>query len=155
VIIETKAFMVEFQGLLAAYEEAARLATMEAALVVQRSIQQKLTVSSAGSDHKGTRKSAPPSAPGTPPRLHTGSLRRSVRVKGGRIGYPAGGFEAQGYGAEIGPTIVYARIQELGGYAGKNHASYLPPRPYVEPAFVNVAPQLAEIYRRKWAEVAP
>jgi phage gpG-like protein len=30
--------------------------------------------------------------------------------------------------------VVYSRIQELGGRTGRNHATYLPPRPYMRPA---------------------
>lgn len=64
-----------------------------------------------------------PSAPGEPPSLVTGQLRRSVVMK------PKGRAHVQ-----VGATTVYARIQELGGDAGRNHASHLPPRPYLAPA---------------------
>lgn len=36
----------------------------------------------------------------------------------------------QGYDVAVGPTRRYARIQELGGWCGKNHRTHLPPRPY-------------------------
>jgi phage gpG-like protein len=64
-----------------------------------------------------------PSQPGQPPSLVTGQLRRSV------VMVPKGRAHVQ-----VGATTVYARIHELGGNAGRNHASYLPPRPYLKPA---------------------
>ena len=68
-----------------------------------------------------------PSPPGSPPALIGGALRRSVMtVPGDMSGYRAS--------VQVGGTIVYARIQELGGRAGRNHASLLPPRPYLRPA---------------------
>lgn len=64
------------------------------------------------------------SPPGQPPALVGGHLRSSFRTE--HLGP---------YRTRLGPTAVYARIQELGGWAGRNHASYLPPRPYFTPAF--------------------
>lgn len=36
--------------------------------------------------------------------------------------------------ATWGSATPYARIQEYGGHTGRNHASYIPPRPYLKPA---------------------
>lgn len=61
-----------------------------------------------------------PSAPGEPPSMVSGALSRKVVVKRlvpGRI--------------QVGSTVVYARIQELGGVAG--HGAQLPARPYLKP----------------------
>jgi hypothetical protein len=70
---------------------------------------------------------ATPSPPGEPPALVTGTLRRSVTMRG-----PAGrGGVAE---TQVGGTVIYARIQEMGGQAGRGHASTLPPRPYLKPA---------------------
>jgi len=80
-----------------------------------------------------TRKTHPPgtltpSLPGEPPALITGNLRRSAQDRAPqRIG------RAIWEGA-LRMTAVYARIQELGGWAGRDHASHLPPRPYIAPA---------------------
>lgn len=67
------------------------------------------------------------SPPGNPPSLISGALRGSV--------YPdppiTRGFRSS---IKVGGRTVYARIQELGGWAGRNHASHLPPRPYLSPA---------------------
>ena len=67
------------------------------------------------------------SPPGEPPALVSGALRGSVRPE------PpvASGPRAE---VTVGGTVIYARIQELGGRAGRNHASVLPPRPYLKPA---------------------
>jgi phage gpG-like protein len=67
------------------------------------------------------------SPPGEPPALVSGDLRRSVRMT------PPASSGARS-AVVVGGTVVYARIQELGGWAGRNHASYLPPRPYLKPA---------------------
>jgi phage gpG-like protein len=75
------------------------------------------------SDH--ARGTPTPSSPGEPPSLITGQLRRSVIM------------EPKGPGhVRVGATTVYARIQEFGGDAGKDHASHLPPRPYLRPALL-------------------
>jgi len=65
-----------------------------------------------------------PSAPGSPPAVVTGTLRRSITTER-RPG-------AGGVYVSVGPTAVYGRIQELGGRAGRG--STLPARPYVAPA---------------------
>lgn len=119
---------------------ATRTATAHAAHVVERSIKQTLTTSS---HRKGT---PTPSAPGEPPSLVTGTLRRSISVTGPRpLGL--GVWEAQ-----AGPTVVYGRIQELGGRAGRGGATELPPRPYVAPAYARAvaAGALAAVYHQAW-----
>lgn len=77
------------------------------------------------------------SAPGEPPALVSGQLRRSVLI------VPAEPMGATAWVARVGPTAVYARIQELGGQLGANprHGMWrrgtegsLPARPYLEPA---------------------
>lgn len=70
-----------------------------------------------------------PSPPGSPPSRISGALRGSVddwlHVQLG-LGL---------YETRVGPVnIVYSRIQELGGHAGRGHKTYLPPRPYMRPA---------------------
>jgi phage gpG-like protein len=67
------------------------------------------------------------SPPGSPPALVSGALRASV------IPSPP---VVTGDSATVivGGTTVYARIQELGGWAGKGDRSHLPPRPYLKPA---------------------
>ncbi|MEV7034639.1 hypothetical protein AB0N99_30960 [Streptomyces sp. NPDC093272] len=72
-----------------------------------------------------------PSPPGQPPARITGHLRGGLSPTGP---YPTG----SGFGAKLGPTAVYARIQELGGQAGRNHSVTLPPRPYMRPTRAGV-----------------
>lgn len=69
-----------------------------------------------------------PSRPGEPPSLITGTLRRSVTFT---PPVPEGPGR---WVATIGGTVIYARVQELGGSTGRNHATSLPPRPYLRPA---------------------
>ncbi len=104
-------------------DSAAHDAAEAAAAVITRGVQLELSRSSHA---RGTKT---PAAPGQPPSLVTGQLRRSVRMT--RLDRTGTGQ----WTAHIAPTTVYSRIQELGGVAGKGHRSRLPPRPYVRPAF--------------------
>ncbi|KIF71872.1 hypothetical protein HY68_01680 [Streptomyces sp. AcH 505] len=132
----------ELNGALMAMERdlqrATRTATAHAAHLAEAAIKQMLTTSSHA---KGT---PTPSAPGDPPSLITGTLRRSIKVTGP---VPAGMGR---WLAEIGPTAVYGRVQELGGSAG--HAD-LPPRPYVAPAFDRLVAGgvISRTYYAAWA----
>lgn len=65
-------------------------------------------------------------ASGTPLHVRTGRLMGSVHET-----YFSPGAVAT---AHVAPTIVYSRIQELGGISGKDYRSHLPPRPYVAPS---------------------
>lgn len=73
------------------------------------------------------RRTPTPSAPGQPPARVSGDLLRSIQVKG-----PTG--ISGTYEASVGPTMVYGRIQELGGKTGRGHRVTLPARPYMDPA---------------------
>ena len=111
-------------------EEAQNLALKKAALVVEREAKKQLTKN--GRHPRGT---ATPSMPGSPPSIITGSLRASVKT------FPVtrpSGFDS--YQIMIGPTMVYARVQELGG--GNN----LPPRPYMAPAIEQTRDTVREVY---------
>lgn len=67
-----------------------------------------------------------PSAPGTPPARISGELEGSIGTTP-----PTGGGGT--WTAYAGPRgVVYAAIQNFGGVAGRNHASHLPPRPYMD-----------------------
>jgi phage gpG-like protein len=124
----------------AALSVATRAATAEASHLVEAEIKRTLSTSSHA---KGT---PTPSSPGDPPSLVTGTLRRSVTVKGP---HPLGSGRWE---AEIGPTAVYGRIQELGGVTGCGGSAVLPPRPYVQPAFTRLAASgaLLEAYHSRW-----
>lgn len=74
-----------------------------------------------------------PSPPGQPPAKISGHLRDNIIV------VPARQAGAHRFVAMAGPDgVIYARIQEKGGVAGRNHASVLPPRPYVLPAVMGL-----------------
>lgn len=85
-----------------------------------------------------------PSRPGEPPALISGRLRSSVTST-----VPARAGDM--WVSRIGPTTVYSRIQELGGLAGRNHASRLPARPYLKPAAMALAHDAA--FRQAVAEI--
>lgn len=70
-----------------------------------------------------------PAAPGTPPSFIGGYLQGSVTHT------PVVPTGDGVWSMMVGGTAVYARIQELGGWAGRDHASHLPPRPYLRPAY--------------------
>lgn len=102
------------------------------ATVLQRDIQDSLRRSSHA---RGT---PTPSAPGSPPAQISGDLERSVMV--------TGHIELPGYAeTRVAPTTIYARIQELGGWAGVGHQTYLPPRPYVRPAILRSLPEMEAV----------
>ncbi|MEU5426830.1 HK97 gp10 family phage protein [Streptomyces olivoreticuli] len=87
-----------------------------------------------------------PSPPGEPPALVTGRLRSSFDI----LGPTSAGAGA--WAAVIGPTTAYARIQELGGTAGRGHHAVLPPRPYLRPAYDALVhdPELLGVFARTW-----
>lgn len=81
------------------------------------------------------------SAPGSPPWRISGRLSRAITVVKAR---PTGAGKWSG---KVGPTrVVYARIQEIGGWAGRRHRSYLPPRPYMKPAVRLVKPTVRHAF---------
>lgn len=87
-----------------------------------------------------------PSPPGSPPALITGTLRRSIKVTSPQA------HGVLGWSVSVGPTAIYGRIQELGGNAGRNHATRLPPRPYLAPSLQAVIDNgtLAACYATAW-----
>ncbi|MGR3875812.1 hypothetical protein ACUXZZ_45585 (plasmid) [Streptomyces graminifolii] len=123
-----------------AVNAATRTATAQTSHLVERSVKETLATSS---HPRGT---PTPSRPGEPPSLITGTLRRSVTVLG-PIPLGLGRWESQ-----IGPTAVYARVQELGGPTGRGGATVLPPRPFVQPTYERLAMSgaLTNIYHSAW-----
>jgi phage gpG-like protein len=76
------------------------------------------------------------------PSIITGALRASVRTtEPKRLGFAS-------YELMVGPTMVYSRIQELGGVAGRGVT--LPARPYVRPAFEASAGQAHDEMVNYW-----
>jgi hypothetical protein len=93
---------------------------------------------STGSHAPGEPTSSPP---GEPPDLVSGDLRRSIQVDG------PNSVSGTQWEASVGPTVVYSRIQELGGDTG--HAT-LPARPYVGPALERMKPVMAGVMKDAW-----
>lgn len=118
----------------------ARRAVDAAAALVELETKKSLT---RYSHPKGT---PTPSPPGQPPAIVGGALRRSVRV---RKSYSLGPGQ---WAAQVGPTIVYGRIQELGGVTGRGHRTTLPARPYLGPSVKRLidSGELAEAYEAAW-----
>ncbi|MCI3277658.1 hypothetical protein [Streptomyces cylindrosporus] len=128
------------EKLLAGFNLATRTATAHAAHLLEAEIKTTLATSS---HPRGT---PTPSRPGEPPSLVTGTLRRSISVKGPHpLGL--GRWEAQ-----IGPTAIYGRIQELGGVTGRGHSTTLPARPFVQPSYTKLVSTgaLARVYHEAW-----
>lgn len=87
----------------------------------------------------GSHKAGEPttSAPGSPPDVVTGTLRRGITSSAVSMS----GFAAVG---SVYPTAVYSRIQELGGRG-------LPPRPYMQSGYDASLSKLREIAEQEWA----
>lgn len=139
---------------LAQLDQATRRATEQGALLVERDTKRTLMLQS---HPKGT---PTPSAPGEPPAMVTGFLARSMEHRGPK---PTGPFR---WHAEAGPTAVYSRIQELGGYVhqgarsynvtgpiGRSEYTHLPARPYLAPTQAAATPKIRNGYIREWARV--
>jgi phage gpG-like protein len=144
-------FKAAVEETIAKEQAATRRAVSQGAHLIERKAKELLSISGAGAqsrDSKGrfTARQGSPSAPGDPPHLQSGNLRRSITVDGPNEamfrGYP-------GWQAEIGPTAIYGRIQELGGITW--HA-ILPARPYMTPAYDDVKPLLRPIFVRAWRD---
>lgn len=130
----------EFQAALTRVQErqlaASRTALGKALSLVEREAKSLLSLST------HLRAEPTDSMPGEPPALVSGDLRRSI--KQGRI-EQIGPTRYQG---DVGPTIEYGRVQELGGDTGR---AVLPSRPYMQPAFENMLPEIAAVFREEWA----
>lgn len=72
----------------------------------------------------------------------TGTLRRSVIASVDSGMTPASPEGATVITATWGSAVPYARIHEKGGYAGRGHKAYIPPRPYLGPAQTETTPEL-------------
>jgi hypothetical protein len=54
------------------------------------------------------------------------------------------------WSGRVGPTSPYGRIHELGGWTGRRHATYLPPRPHLDPAWRIVRPSVRFTFEVAW-----
>ena len=132
------------EGRMAAVDRATPRAMSEGLRVVERSYKKILRTYT---HPEGTPTTSPP---GQPPALVTGTLMRSVKPRG-----PYPGKRRYTYRGTVGPTAVYARIQDLGGRVrirnrGRTYAR-LPARPYARPATDRVRGDVRRIFQRRWA----
>ena len=118
---------------------ATRKATSEAVKLAQRRAHAEL------SRFQHARGTPTPSPAGSPPAWISGALRGSLKPTGP---IPTG----EGFMGRLGPTTVYARIQELGGVTGRNHATTLPARPYMRPTYDRMVADgsLRAVYALAW-----
>jgi len=98
-----------------------------------------------GAHPRGTRTGS--KAPAPPWRV-SGAMIRRVRVDRADMIGP------HMWEGKVGPTSVYGRIHELGGFTGRGHRTYLPPRPSLKPAWTSVRPRMGHTFRRHWAAAA-
>lgn len=138
-------------AMVARQNTATRSGLARSASLLEREIKVGLSITSSTGgeqrDQKGrfAKRGSTSSAPGEPPYLRSGDLRRSVQQD--EIS-PLGMGR---YSTQVGPTIVYGRIQEIGGDTGPNGATHLDPRPYVAPALEKVTPQMYAVMKAAWA----
>ncbi len=119
--------------------EAETVKTIES--VLEKVARQERTMLSLGWHPKGTRTGSIPPAP---PWRISGDLSRSVRVE---KPHSTGPFRWEG---RMGPTAIYARIQELGGVTGRGHRTVLPARPHLKPAWEIVRPSVHGQFVKAW-----
>lgn len=133
------AFDASFDALTDALAAATGPATAKAAHLVEGRVKRKLK-------RKAHKKGEPTNAaPGEPPATVTGTLARSERVEGPEeIGFGH-------YVAAIGPTVIYGRIQELGGKAGRG--ATLPARPSLFPTMDESGKDIDRIASEAWRAV--
>lgn len=72
----------------------------------------------------------------------TGTLIRSIIASVASGMTPASPEGATVIQAVWGSAVPYGRIHEYGGNAGRNHAAFIPPRPYLSTALNDSRPEL-------------
>lgn len=128
-------------GLLAGRAVALEVATRQGVGLVAHRVEAATKRELARTSHD--RRTPTPSAPGQPPSWVSGDLGRSIGVQG-----PTG--VGGTYEASVGPTMIYGRIQELGGRTGRGHSVTLPARPYLQPALAVAKPEILGIMTTAW-----
>lgn len=138
---------------MAAVRGATDRATDDGLALIQRTAQANLSLTS---HPAGT---PTPSAPGSPPSLVSGALRRSVKARRTRRGPDV-------YAGGVGPTIVYGPAQERGAVIVPKNGPYLwwrtatgmrratsvrlPARPFMAPAARAARAQVGRIFAQAW-----
>lgn len=138
-IVDGRGAMAKLGVLGAQIEKASETAIRRSAAVIEREAKQNII----GRHREGTPR--PDGGANTGPKTLmnvSGALRASIRVgEPRRVGFGA-------YEIEIGPTMVYARVQELGG--GKNN---IPARPYMAPALDDKQAEARDVFISSWRAV--
>lgn len=136
--VDTSAFTAALDNLSRKAGDVTRQAAKDGADVISAATVAKLTEKS----HPwGT---PTPSAPGEPPAMISGDLAGSMRI--------TDVTEVDNtYEVELGPTEVYARIQELGGTAGRG--AQLPARPYLAPAVEESRDEVRDLITQAWKDM--
>lgn len=85
-----------------------------------------------------------------PLRIVSGRLERSLRGarKGGNASeavYEIQTLPEGGIKLTFGSRVPYAAIHEFGGFAGRGKTTYIPGRPYLNPALIDEEPQIRNI----------
>lgn len=131
--------LAQLRAIAARVQQVTPEATLRAGHLVERTAKTLLSLTS---HELGT---PTPSQPGQPPSIVSGDLRRSITVRGPtRSG-------AGHWTVTVGPSMVYGRIQELGGEAG--NGAVLPPRPYMRPAQEALQMKARSIFIDAWRDV--
>lgn len=132
-------------GLSAAFDDILTGADLAGSRVVTRSqavFLAAVQASFTGSHPKGAPTTA---APGKPPDVVSGTLRRSlVSERAAALG--PGMWQGRTY-----PTTVYSRIHELGGTAGRGGHTRIPARPYMAPSLDGQQDKFASIHAEEYA----
>lgn len=117
-------------------ERERRGALKKAALVVVRSVKESMPDSGIAGATKKERE-ADRSKPGEPPHRQTGWLMKNIN-------YELLGNDTARVG--VNDVVKYAAILEWGGWTGRNHASYIAPRPYLRPALKREQANILRIF---------
>jgi HK97 gp10 family phage protein len=103
---------------------------VEAALILERKIKQKLSQPGTGRIYPRGKKVHQASAPGEPPAVDTGRLRSS-------IGHDETQILGETISVRVGTNVDYATPLEYGSYKVK-------PRPFMRPALEEAKPEMSD-----------
>lgn len=121
------------QTLVRAVIDGAARGTQRLILEAQIEVKNKLSKAGTGKKHRGLRYTS--SAPGQPPAVQTGTLRRSWQT--GTVRTVASGTRL---GWRLGSNLRYARRLEFGG-------GFIAPRPYLRPAIDKIRPRVDRVMK--------
>lgn len=121
------------EAIVRAVIEGAALGTQRLILEAQIEVKKNLSRAGTGKKHPGLRYTS--SAPGNPPAVQTGTLRRSWQT--GTVRKVTAGTRI---GWRLGSNLRYARRLEFGG-------GFIAPRPYLRPALKAIRPRVERVMK--------